>query len=117
MVISFFILLITLLIAAKSSIFPLSFKELAINILPSKVLERFSIFENLEVFTSNADSQFISALDFIKIDLFLDGELQVFTIHRIKHDECCYTSFGQWYGHTHNIQLEMALIMEFLFHY
>ena len=106
-----FILLITLLIAAKSSIFPLSFKELAINILPSKVLERFSIFENLEVFTSNARfSIWLSALDFIKDRPFLGWGAASFPIlYRIKHDECCYTSFGQWYGHTHNIQLEMAL--------
>ena len=27
----------------------------------------------------------------------------------MKNDTCCYTSYLQWYGHTHNIQLEMAL--------
>ena len=27
----------------------------------------------------------------------------------MKHDMCCYKSFLQWYAHTHNIQLEMAL--------
>ena len=105
------ILLITLLIAAKTNIFPLSFKELAINILPSEVLERFSILENLEVFTSNARfSIWLSALEFIKERPFLGWGAASFPIlYEIKHDICCYKSYLQWYGHTHNIQLEMAL--------
>ena len=105
------ILLITLLIAAKTNIFPLSFKELAINILPSEVLERFSILENLEVFTSNARfSIWLSALEFIKERPFLGWGAASFPIlYETKHDICCYKSYLQWYGHTHNIQLEMAL--------
>ena len=105
------ILLITLLIAAKTNIFPLSFKELAINILPSKVLERFSILENIEVFTSNERfSIWLSALDFIKERPFFGWGAASFPIlYKVKHDLCCYKSYLQWYGHTHNIQLEMAL--------
>ena len=105
------ILFIILLIAAKTNIFPLSFKELAIYILPSKLLSRFSIIENLEVFTSNARfSIWLSALDFIKERPFLGWGAASFPIlYQIKHDTCCYTSYLQWYGHTHNIQLEMAL--------
>tara|TARA_Y200000002_G_scaffold382817_1_gene401471 strand:+ start:3179 stop:4510 length:1332 start_codon:yes stop_codon:yes gene_type:complete len=105
------ILFITLLIAAKTNIFPLNFKELAIYILPSKLLSRFSIIEDLEVFTSNARfSIWLSALDFIKERPFLGWGAASFPIlYQIKHDTCCYTSYLQWYGHTHNIQLEMAL--------
>ena len=107
----FLILFITLLIAAKTNIFPLSFQELAINILPQKLLSRFSIIENIEVFTSNARfSIWLSALDFIKERPFLGWGAASFPIlYQIKHDTCCYTSYLQWYGHTHNIQLEMAL--------
>ncbi len=105
------ILFITLLIAAKTNIFPISFKELAINILPPKLLSRFSIIENLEVFTSNARfSIWLSALDFIKERPFLGWGAASFPIlYQMKNDTCCYTSYLQWYGHTHNIQLEMAL--------
>jgi len=105
------ILLITLLIAAVTNIFPLSFKEIAINILPSKVIERFSILENLAVFTSNARfSIWLSALQFIKERPFLGWGAASFPIlYKIEHDVCCYKSYLQWYSHTHNIQLEMAL--------
>jgi O-antigen ligase len=105
------ILFITLLIAAKTNIFHLSFKELAINILPPKLLSRFSMIENLEVFTSNARfSIWLSALDFIKERPFLGwGAASFPLLYQLKHDTCCYTSYLQWYGHTHNIQLEMAL--------
>ena len=105
------ILLITLLIAAITNIFPVSIKELAIYILPSELLERFSIFENLEVFTSNARfSIWLSAIDFIKERPFLGWGAASFPIlYEMKHDMCCYKSFLQWYAHTHNIQLEMAL--------
>ncbi len=107
----FLILLITLLIAAISNIFPLSIKEFAINIFPSKLLARFSILENLEVLTSNARfSIWITALEFIKERPFLGWGAASFPIlYQIKHDTCCYTSYLQWYGHSHNIQLEMAL--------
>ena len=107
----FLILLITLLIAAVTNIFPLSFKEFAINILPSEVIERFSILKNLEIFTSNARfSIWLSALEFIKERPFLGWGAASFPIlYETKHDMCCYKSYLQWYGHTHNFQLEMAL--------
>ena len=107
----FLILLITLIIAAVTNIFPLIFKEFAISILPSKLLERFSILENLEIFTSNARfSIWLSALEFIKERPFLGWGAASFPIlYETKHDICCYKSYLQWYGHTHNIQLEMAL--------
>ncbi len=107
----FLILLITLLIAAVTNIFPLSFKEFAISILPSEVIERFSILENLEIFTSNARfSIWLSALEFIKERPLLGWGAASFPIlYKTKHDICCYKSYLQWYGHTHNIQLEMAL--------
>ena len=107
----FLILLITLLIAAVTNIFPLSFKEFAISILPSEVIKRFSILENLEIFTSNARfSIWLSALEFIKERPFLGWGAASFPIlYKTKHDICCYKSYLQWYGHTHNIQLEMAL--------
>ena len=105
------ILLITLLIAAVTNIFPLSFKEFAISIIPSEVIKRFSILENLEIFTSNARfSIWLSALEFIKERPFLGWGAASFPIlYKTKHDICCYKSYLQWYGHTHNIQLEMAL--------
>ena len=105
------ILLITLLLAAKTNIFPLSIKELAINILPYKMLSRFSNIESLEAFSSDPRfSIWLSALEFIKERPFLGWGAASFPIlYQIKHDVCCYTSYGQWYGHTHNIQLEMAL--------
>ena len=28
---------------------------------------------------------------------------------KMKNDICCTTSYGQWYGHTHNLPIEMAL--------
>ena len=107
----FLILLITLLIAAVTNIFPLSFKEFAISILPSEIIARFSILENLEVFTSNARfSIWLSALEFIKERPFLGWGAASFPIlYETKNDICCYKSYLQWYGHTHNIQLEMAL--------
>ena len=107
----FLILLITLLIAAVTNIFPLSFKEFAISILPSEIITRFSILENLEVFTSNARfSIWLSALEFIKERPFLGWGAASFPIlYEKKNDICCYKSYLQWYGHTHNIQLEMAL--------
>ena len=107
----FLILLIILVIAAVTNIFPLGFKQFAINILPSKVLERFSIFANIEVFTSNARfSIWLSAFEFIKERPFLGWGAATFPIlYELEHDVCCYKSYLQWYGHTHNIQLEMAL--------
>ena len=104
------ILLVTLLVAAKTDIFPLSFKELAINILPHKVLSRFSNIENLEIFASDARfSIWLSTLEFIKERPFLGwGAASFPLLYKIKHDTCCYTSYLQWYGHTHNIQLELA---------
>jgi len=107
----FLILLITLLIAAVTNIFPLSFKEFAISILPSEVISRFSILENFEIFYSNARfSIWLSALEFIKERPFLGWGAASFPIlYKTKHDICCYQSYLQWYGHTHNIQLEMAL--------
>ena len=107
----FLILLITLLIAAVTNIFPLSFKEFAISILPAEVIKRFSILENLEVFTSNARfSIWLSALEFIKERPFLGWGAASFPIlYETKNNICCYKSYLQWYGHTHNIQLEMAL--------
>ena len=107
----FLLLLITLLIAAVTNIFPLSFKEFAISILPSEIIARFSILENLEVFTSNARfSIWLSALEFIKERPFLGWGAASFPIlYETKNDICCYKSYLQWYGHTHNIQLEMAL--------
>ena len=100
-----------MVIAAVTNIFPLGFKQFAINILPSKVLERFSIFENIEVFTSNARfSIWLSAFEFIKERPFLGWGAATFPIlYKIENDVCCYKSYLQWYGHTHNIQLEMAL--------
>ncbi len=105
------ILFITLLIAAKTNIFPVTFKELAINILPPKLLSRFSLIENLEVFTSNARfSIWLSAFDFIKERPLLGWGAASFPIlYQMNNNTCCYTSYLQWYGHTHNIQLEMAL--------
>ncbi len=107
----FLILFITLLIAAVTNIFPLGFKEFAINILPSKLLARFSILENLEVLTSNARfSIWLTSLEFIKERPFLGWGAASFPIlYEIKNNVCCYNSYLQWYGHTHNIQLEMAL--------
>ena len=105
------ILLVTLLIAAKTNIFPLSFKELAINVLPHKFLSRFSNIENFEIFASDARfSIWLSALEFIKERPFLGwGAASFPLLYKIKHDTCCYKSYLQWYGHTHNIQLELAL--------
>ena len=105
------ILFITLLIAATTNIFPYGFKVLAINILPSKLLERFSILENLEVLTSNARfSIWLSALEFIKERPLLGwGAASFPVLYEIKHNLCCYKSYLQWYGHTHNFQLELAL--------
>ena len=107
----FLIILITLLIAAVTNIFPLSFKEFAIRIFPTELLERFSILENLEVLTSNARfSIWLSAFEFIKERPFLGWGAATFPIlYKIENDVCCYKSYLQWYGHTHNIQLEMAL--------
>ena len=107
----FLILLITLLLAAVTNIFPISFKEFAINIFPPEVLARFSILENLKVLTSNARfSIWLNALQFIKERPFLGWGAATFPIlYKTENDVCCYKSYLQWYAHTHNIQLEMAL--------
>ena len=61
------ILLITLLIAAITNIFPLGFQELAIKILPYKLLSRFSPIESLEALSSYPRfSIWLNALEFIK---------------------------------------------------
>ena len=105
------IILLTLLLAAKTNIFPLSFKELATNILPYKMLSRFSNLESIEAFSSDARfSIWLSALEFIKERPFLGWGAASFPIlYQLKHNQCCSKYFAQWYGHTHNIQLEMAL--------
>ncbi len=105
------IFLITLLLAAKTNIFPLSVKELATNILPNEILSRFSNIESIELFSSDARfSIWISALEFIKERPFIGWGAASFPfLYQIKHNQCCYNSFAQWYGHTHNIHLEMAL--------
>ena len=61
--------------------------------------------------TSNARfSIWLSALEFIKERPLLGWGAASFPIlYKVKHDLCCYKSYLQWYGHTHNIQLEMAL--------
>ena len=105
------ILLITLLIAAKTNIFPLYIKELAINIIPKNLLSRFYSLESLEAFSSDARfSIWASAFELIKERPFLGWGAASFPIlYKMMHDSCCFKSYGQWYGHTHNIQLEMAL--------
>ncbi len=105
------ILLITLLIAAITNIFPLGFQELAIKILPYKLLSRFSTIESLEALSSYPRfSIWLSALEFIKERPILGwGAASFPLLYQIKNDICCNTSYGQWYAHTHNMQLEMAL--------
>jgi len=105
------ILLITLLIAALTNIFPLGFQELAIKILPHKLLSRFSTIESLEALSSYPRlSIWISALEFIKERPILGwGAASFPLLYQLKNDICCDRSYGQWYAHTHNMQLEMAL--------
>ena len=104
----FLILLITLLIAAVTNIFPLSFKEFAISILPSEIIARFSILENLEIFTSNARfSIWLSALEFIKERPFLGWGSASFPI-------LFFQKIKIWYGHTHNIFIELAISYGFI---
>ncbi len=102
--------LITLLIAAITNIFPLGFQELAIKILPYKLLSRFSPIESLEALSSYPRfSIWLNALEFIKERPILGWGAASFPIlYQIKNDVCCDRSFGQWYSHTHNMQLEMA---------
>ncbi len=106
-----FILLVTLLIAAKTSFFPLFFKEFANNILPNKFLLRFSNLESIETLISTPRfSIWLSAIDYIKERPFLGWGAASFPIlYKIENDLCCYTNYGQWYGHSHNLQIEMAL--------
>ena len=105
------ILLITLLIAAKTNIFPSGYQELAIKILPYKILSRFSNIESLETLSSYPRfSIWITAIELIKERPFLGWGAASFPfLYQIKNNLCCNTSYGQWYAHTHNMQLEMAL--------
>lgn len=105
------VIFLVLLFAAKTNIFPLGFQELANKILPKKILSRFSSIENFNnIYNSPRLLIWSNAIDLIKERPLLGWGAASFPIlSKIKNDICCTISFGQWYGHTHNLQIEMAL--------
>lgn len=100
-----------LIFAAKTNIFPLGIQELANKILPNKILSRFSSIKNLDnIYNSPRFLIWSNAIDFIKERPILGWGAASFPIlYKNKNDICCTVNFGQWYGHAHNLQIEMAL--------
>ncbi len=111
------ILLVTLLVAAKTNIFPSSFQDLAIKILPNEILSRFTSIENIDnIYNSPRFLIWLNAIDFIKERPLLGwGAASFPLLFKSKNDVCCTKVYGQWFGHTHNLQIEMAYNYGLLF--